>query len=709
MIHWCVFLSPDEIFMMRKFFLFGGLIILLGSNVFGQSWLDFRTSGSGDWDNLSNWEQYTWRWPFSFSWTPANRLPDSYSGRIISNVNIQSGHTISLNRSVAGTSGSLNINGTLLVTGAISGLTNTENFPRVNISGTLSISSYLNTTNLFLNSTGIINTSFSGTDQSRGLWYNSTVPSTADLSGTFVWSASVPQVISTFSSYNNLVIASNSSTYSGNLNVDGELRINNNSSLTISQNTNATVNDLNIIPADGALILESDASGTASLIHTGSITGSDIINIQRYTPANAWHLISVPLSEYNLSSLLAENNIDQNGSGEFYALRTLNETTGIWTLHPTNPIPNYDLSPGEGFFTGISEGNMLQFTGKINPDQNILCPVTNNNRGWNASGNPFTSAMGITIFSDAGDNCFLSRNASLIDQNDLAVYVYDPVINNYIANSSSVGEDYIQTGQGFIVRAGGSGGNLVFNSMMQSHNDVAFYKKSIDKKALPGITLTATFNELSSQTKLIYHEDMTYGLDPSWDIRGFGHNENFHFYSHLVQNGELSYFVQCLPDRKEESIIVPLGLDFTMGGKVKFSAEFHNLSLSSGAYLEDREKGIITDLREPGAVYEVNLAPGTKGTGRFYFHENIDQTSGFAMNDIEKIKIYSNQKQVFLKGRIPENSHLTIYDISGRIVSKKQIPSTNLFQINLDNLKDGVYLLFFESETYSETQKIILY
>lgn len=691
---------------MVRFLLINFFLFFLVLPIYGQEIGDYRSVSSGNWNDPLIWEVYNNLRPGGRNWYPATNSPDGQNGKITSNVDIRAGHTVTGTNVLSGPKGSLTINGNFITDFPVYDGNEKKNFPLLIINGTLVTNSYVNAETLDLSPAGIFETGWVSADQTEGWWFSNTVPGSVNLEGTVRWSGPGSQVVATFAPYYNLEVYSDARTFPGNFIVNAELTIQNGGRLVISENTDANLYDLNVFSPLDDLILESNNIGTGSLIFSGALSGNGNVSIERFISPMAWHLISVPILGYNLGTLVTENTIDQNSAGTLYALRTLDESSGTWTIHSVTPQPDYNLNNGEGFYTGISVPGSLQFRGQIHSNsQPVLSPITNGNRGWNAVGNPFTSSIGITIFSTAGTNCFLSANAGIIDPNDLAVYVYDPVNNNFIANSSSVGEDYIQVGQGFMVRATGSGGNLVFNAAMQEHNDVIFHKKSATVKDFPGITITVNNDDQESSAKIIFAEGTTRGLDPSWDIRGFGDDEGFHLYSRLVEDNGLGFNIQCLPGQDFASLSVALGFDFNEGGLVRFTAEHNRLPDNCKVFLEDRDLGIYTDLSRPGSQYVINMESGSKGIGRFYFHGFNPGLEG----KLPTISMFSFKREIFIQGELDELSEIYLYDISGRLLTELRPGKVDHFSCTFNKFAEGLYVVRLVNGGNIISKKIFLY
>lgn len=105
-------------------------------------------------------------------------------------------------------------------------------------------------------------------------------------------------------------------------------------------------------------------------------------------------------------------------------------------------------------------------------------------------------------------------------------------------------------------------------------------------------------------------------------------------------------------------------------------------------------------------------------TGNFSFrYENVtDQMATVNFDDKNSLSIYPNPVKgnkilnILYESNAANNAKIEIYDLTGRIVVKKDLPTNGFFnhQLNLSSLTKGIYILKFNSGKYTETKKIII-
>src|SRR4030043_1680138 len=130
--------------------------------------------------------------------------------------------------------------------------------------------------------------------------------------------------------------------------------------LTIASGSKFTIDPSKSVTVTGTLtnsegntglVMQSDATGTASLIHN---TDSVPATVNRYISgsAEAWHFISSPVSAQGISGEWIPSGTYGNGTG--YDLYVWDEASSCWIykLNTTTPINWNTVHPGSDFMTG---------------------------------------------------------------------------------------------------------------------------------------------------------------------------------------------------------------------------------------------------------------------------------------------------------------------------------------------------------------------
>lgn len=416
---------------------------------------------------------------------------------------------------------------------------------------------------------------------------------------------------------------------------------------------NLTINAMGKLTVDGTLtlsgnaVIHSTADGSnSSLIVNGTMalgTGHTV-TYNRQLDTDRWWIVSSPV---NVSTGFGVNNdkiSDYEGSYDFAWYKEPNNEGWQYDWNTTDGLPD-ELTSGEGYLIGTKDDGIIAFTGTLNGDP-LEKAVTNTptRNGWNAVGNPYTSAIGITADASSSGK-FLAVNEDVLEDNYGAIYVwnedaaysgseqYYKAIGNSGYNYSgqtSLSEDYVQAGQGFLINAGGTGGDITFTKAMQVHEPGVTLKSA----GTPwyGLALLALNGSQIRNATIAFHENMTTGLDKTFDA-GLLASDNFQVYTRLLtgDNG-IDFTIQCLPSDGMDNLVIPVGLDLPGAGRVTFYAD--GVILPSGLYpvLEDRGLNIFTPLKTPSDSYSVDFTTSSWGTGRFYLHLRCDGTTPFYLD-----------------------------------------------------------------------------
>jgi hypothetical protein len=532
-----------------------------------------------------------------------------------------------------------------------------------------------------------------------------------------------PEISNTSVTINNLAIGNGARITLSN---NSELTIKQGGNLTIENGGVLTISPTGIMTASGTLtneagvnglLIESGSSSTGSLIHNNSGVQA---TVQRYVAGNQWQLVSVPVTGQQIGEFLANasNDIFENKTHDYYAMTSYDEvagTNGEWESYDSYTATNTNaFVAGQSYLLRRRTSGVVTFSGTLVPSLNLSVPNTNS--GWNSIGNTFPSALKVR---DTGG--FIAENSGEFEPDYAALYIYDYTMDglfNYrILNNSNpldpgdkyIDQDYLQPGQGFLVKAKSGDGEFSFTNAMKSHQPgVQFYKKS-SSNPWPTITLNVSNESKDASTIITFHENMTRGLDVTYDAGLFGGDPEFRLYTNLAEedNGT-KLAIQCLPDYGFEDMVIPLGFDFTTGGEVRFTTDVLVLPTGARAILEDRESGTFTDLEQDD--YIVTLAPNSSGSGRFFLHTDYQVTSVEDIFDsgTDELKIYSYGKEIFISGEIGEGAFATLYDLMGRNIRKIKLENSSFNSFRVDGVASGIYIVRVTNEGKQKTSRVFI-
>ncbi len=472
----------------------------------------------------------------------------------------------------------------------------------------------------------------------------------------------------------------------------------------IAPGTSANCNNITIDPA-GSLTIKSDATNAGSLIVAGTATGN--VTYQSYlAETGKWHVVTAPVAGQNVwgFATLAGNSIAEKTGKR--AVTEYIEATNTWdTNYPTADTEG-SFAAGSGYSVLRSDVGVVSYTGAINTSD-VSKPITRSLYGWNALGNPYTSAINATETAHATNN-LITANTDNLDQVFAALYVWDAASGQYVTiNNTGTGtlvQNYIQAGQGFFVRAkNNSGLSFSITEAMQTHQPATPLKSG--ENTWPTIVLSAKSDNKQSSTMVTFNSQMTNGLDVTYDAGMFKADKNFALYSKLVDDNGNDFAIQALPE-KFEGLIVPLGIDAPAGTEISFSAGTFNLPGEATVYIEDRASNRFTKLDATEAVYTVTITDQTKGAGNFYLHTSA-ATTGIE-DQKNGIQVYTRDRAIFVSGNLDAKDVVAVYGIDGKLHYKNTAGQNGLLRIDAAGLPAGIYLVSISQEAGRVTNKIIL-
>jgi len=458
------------------------------------------------------------------------------------------------------------------------------------------------------------------------------------------------------------------------------------------------------------------ADEMGSLIVTGESDGN--IRIGRYVDVAAkgdkWHYVSSPVSEQSINNTwMDDNRIKSTPTYQFFRY---DEPTNYWIIYGStgNPVAFNDSEfvEAKGYCLSRSFSGPLGFEGSLRTSDVTYSATYNTDGGYgnNLVGNPYPSFLNATSTAHATNN-FLTVNTALLDDDYEAMYIWDEtsgydgsnqdykvISNASVSGYSTIDQHVIAPGQAFFVKVVSPGGDLQFNENMQTHTSGDYYKD--EKETWPSLELKVKNNAYVNYTLVAFNQDMTKGLDPSYDAGKMKGNPYLALYTKLVNDNGNDFAVQALPYFQEDYSI-PVGIDVAQTGGYTFEvAKMDQIPEKIQVYFEDKENGISINMKESNS-YSCEINETGKITDRFVLH--FKEVTG--IDDITEdanINIWQQGDQIILQGDT-EIKRITLTDITGRTLGvwehTETIPAPKTA---------GVYLVTLASGNQMLTKKIII-
>ena len=504
-------------------------------------------------------------------------------------------------------------------------------------------------------------------------------------------------------SFNNLTISKASALVSTNGDVDVQ------NAFIVKPDAWFTNSAGNTLSVAGSFVLEADAFGTASFIDNGTLTITGTSNIQYFCSSGEWHYIAScfdPGSNHFSDFFAGNNPLDFYRWDESH---TEQGSTGWWIniLHGSEWTTGTFVA-AEGYaITDNTKGTVYSFSGNpYNTTKTLAMTKTSGSvaEGWNLVGNPFPSNIAANTNAD-GSNNFLSANTSVLDNSYTAIYLWDDNAGDYVTFSNSSPATFISPGQGFMVKTAADGNNISFTSALRKHGVSAFFKAG-DETQRFHITVIDPQNK-TNKAEIVFMDNMTLGLDPSYDAGKYQGNPQLALYSLMVDNNSAELSIQALP-LLDEPVAVPVGLHAGMAGNYSFTVEMTNFEDNIPVTLVDHYTAKQVDLRENPVYPFVVEEAGTFNDRFVIFFKSSVGIEDEVDTDQQSFDIYSRGKRITVVPLRKTDSYCVhIFNIVGQEILVRNVSGNDPVTIDMNN-STGYYVVNVQSDKDVITKKVLV-
>ena len=447
-------------------------------------------------------------------------------------------------------------------------------------------------------------------------------------------------------------------------------------SLTVNSGTNITLteglinslaatavvveNNANIVQTTGATNLNQGAitvkrNSNSLMLLDNVMWGSPVTGqqLQAFSPATLPNRFYTYDSTTNLyvNETATNNFADAKG----YLIRMPN-------THPTTP------TVWEGSFVGVPHSGDYSYTPAI---------------GFNSVANPYPSTMSMAAF--VADNPTISGTLYFWRKTNSTVVLPGYCSWNsgtYVSNgqpgaiADAVGNDMLQVGQGFIVKATATTGVLFKNTQRTGNNDNQNYKTtnttaSTDEKHRVWLNLTSPSGSFS-QMAFGYMTNATNEVD-SYDGESF--NDGNVSLSSLISNQKFVIQGRALPFVNTD--LVPLNFKVNAAGNYTISIDnVDGLFANNGQAIYLRDALLNTEVNLSTTNYSFASAQG-EFNNRFVV-AFTPQTLGNSQFNANTVVIYKNNNNVVVNSGNVAMESVKVFDLTGRLlIDRNNINDTN--------------------------------
>jgi aryl-phospho-beta-D-glucosidase BglC (GH1 family) len=425
-----------------------------------------------------------------------------------------------------------------------------------------------------------------------------------------------------------------------------------------------------------------------------------------------WLLIAAPLENATIANFLDITKASQVVKNETKtAFAPYDDTLGAglkYTYFPNDYSGSDTFVEGKGYATQLDAGSgtapTLQFRGKLQDTSPIEILISDAGNGFNLVGNPYSTFLFANSSATSATNNLLTANTLVLDEETM--WIWDSLNSTFLPKNQDSSFRIAPT-QGFFVKAASGGGTFSFAENMQTLTTDTYYKNPSTRFE---INLFITTNDIKRNTTVRYINNRTTSFDNGSDSSLFGGDGDvLSLYTELVENNTgKKLAIQSLPNSNFENMVIPVGVNSSVGSEFTFTADVLNVPTNYKVYLEDRTTNIITRLDEANAEYKVSFKNGNT-SGRFYLHVKTSSVLSTDTNNLSDVSIYTtSNSNLRVQGLQEGNASISIFNILGKQVFQTSLEASNSINIALPNLVKGFYLLQLKNAHGKLNKKIIL-
>lgn len=461
------------------------------------------------------------------------------------------------------------------------------------------------------------------------------------------------------------------------INTVAYINISSGNSLTINANNSLTIsNTLTNSAGASGLVIESDASGTGSLIHS---TAGVAATVERYIASHGsvatdgWHLIGSPVATFNIDG----SSFDPGANDDIYAW---NEATNTWLNHKAGDPTQ--IVAGTGYIVAYQNTGAKNFSGNLNVANVSVSGLAHNaaqGKGWHLLGNPFASAL---EWNKTGGSWALTNVAG-------TAKVWNSTTKAYVDLSAN---GIIPAAQGFFVQVNeGTTGSLTIPAAARAHSSTAWYKNTAPRLILSASPIDGSS---SQESQILIENEATNNFDFFYDAR-FLAGYAPQFYS--LCGGEM-LSTNVLSQVQNESSI-PFG--FVKNQHENFVIRLEENNLGQSVYIKDLKLNLTHNLSQQPEYYFTS----TEGDNpnRFLLHFGAVGVSEQPASATLKAYVVGGQLYFPLQGE----ATLEIVDLQGRVLQQGKVSGQGLASQPLQ-LPAGAYVVRLTSGLSAQTAKVIV-
>ncbi len=489
---------------------------------------------------------------------------------------------------------------------------------------------------------------------------------------------------------------------SGELVIDQSATVN---SVTVAPGAKLTLSSSTPLTATNGITLQSNSSGTGTLIDNYTTPTVNAI-VQQYLPQGRnWYLTS-PISSGTTSSLIA--------TGAATSISYYNESTSSWVNNYTG-----SLTTGIGYIAVSATGsgtNNIQFSGTLNTGA-VNVPLTykgSAKKGFNLIANPYPSYLNAMTAINANPN--LASTIWYRTCSTGGTYYFETVNTTSGVGTNTAGTGtvtgYVPPMQAFWVRTNLDNQTLSFTNAMRYHANPT--------------SITTTALKVRSQVSQQLRLYVSNGTNEDEAIVYFNPNasDSFDSYDSQKMSNNTATIPEIFTVAGTEQLVIngmnsvtpnqEILLGFTTGQSNAFSikaTEVSNFDAGTQVILTDNQTNTQWNLTD-GSAYNFSSDITSSNTSRFsVIFKSASIATGNINNDSESnsVLVYRNTNNLItincLNGIVGQAS-ASVYNAVGQKLTEQTLQHTTT--VLAKSFTAGVYLVNVTAKGKTTTQKVAI-
>ncbi|SDX15724.1 ice-binding family protein [Flavobacterium degerlachei] len=441
------------------------------------------------------------------------------------------------------------------------------------------------------------------------------------------------------------------------------------------------------------LVLKSDATGTASLLHNSNNVPA---TVQRYIsgPVEGWHFLSSPVSNQAISGSwlpVGSYGTGDPATGTGYDLYLWDEPSFSFkykqdasSIGWNSVHPEVNFTVGRGYLYSVQETNPTkEFLGNLN-NGSVNYPITSTAtldpalvelRGFNLVGNPYPSSVDWQAAS-GWDRTLLEDSAGGTD-----MWVWNPTANNYgVFNSASgVGSNsitrFLAPMQGYFVKAANDG-YFAFDNSTRVHTGAGnWFKTSRIKNGLIRIAIQSQDGNGGDEALIQFgYSDSIQGTSKLFSHVGTAP-------SLYMKSSNKDYSVRYLTNTSENPSVA---LEFKAGKDGFYNLKFDFDSKEFDfVQVEDRLLKTYTSVK-PLTSYEFESSKADD-VNRFILHFTEADIKTVVEKELAALVYMDGKRLVIDLKAVVVETEVTVFGIAGRLIFRKKLKGSVVHKLNVNS------------------------